>query len=149
MGLAIAPVYANGIIGTDRLRNESTQITKERISSENFDIEFTVLSYDVGAEKPDPRIFATAETLVKESILTEDERQYTMEKLYIGDEYENDGSAAINAGWNSLLVDRDAKFEDKFPQTVQKQNGLTIERVAQLWPPESHILRNIVGIHQN
>ncbi|KAM0703642.1 hypothetical protein Q7P35_009581 [Cladosporium inversicolor] len=75
----------------------------------NFDIDFTVLSYDVGFEKPSRAIFAAAdETLA--SLLSADHQKVNPDewrKVYVGDEYEKDIVGATQAGWKAVLVDRE------------------------------------------
>ena len=54
-----------------------------------FDIDFTVLSYDVGFEKPDKRIFAAADEMLA-SMLQQQQREVNpneWRKVYVGDEY--------------------------------------------------------------
>jgi FMN phosphatase YigB (HAD superfamily) len=72
------------------------------------DIEFVVQSYDVGYEKPDHRIF-TAATSMLTDFLAEDKQGLDtddFEKLYVGDDLENDYDGATAAGWHAVLLDR-------------------------------------------
>lgn len=83
-----------------------------RISAgDTRDIDFTVMSYDVGVEKPDRKIFAAAEELLQltlDSEATETEHDLSRwRKVYIGDEYEKDVVGALEAGWNAVLIDRE------------------------------------------
>ncbi|KAF7187811.1 hypothetical protein HII31_10711 [Pseudocercospora fuligena] len=76
-----------------------------------YDLDFSVMSYDVGHEKPDKRIFQAAEEvlegLVKEdgTGAAHDPKQWR--KVYIGDEYDKDVVGSLDAGWNAVLIDRD------------------------------------------
>lgn len=63
------------------------------------DINFVMLSYDVGFEKPDSEIFDTTKQMVPGQ-----ERL-----LHIGDDLQNDYYAAKQAGWEGLLLDRKAQ----------------------------------------
>ena len=77
-----------------------------------FDIDFTVLSYDVGFEKPDARIFAAAEQMLASLLSAEPQQQRRVDpdewsKVYVGDEYEKDVVGATQAGWKAVLVDRE------------------------------------------
>ncbi|KAH7077617.1 HAD-like domain-containing protein [Paraphoma chrysanthemicola] len=84
---------------------ESSRLAKP---SPDHDIDFVVLSYDVGHEKPDRRIFDAATQLLADS-LKEDGAGLTtndFEKLYVGDEIEKDYIAARAAGWDAVLLDR-------------------------------------------
>ena len=73
------------------------------------DVSFVVLSYDVGVEKPDRRMFESAVDLLQEALvgdrdaLTADD----FEKLYVGDEVEKDCVGAEAAGWTAILLDRE------------------------------------------
>lgn len=80
---------------------------------EDCDIDFTVLSYDVGAEKPDKRIFEAAEEMVPAVLQSRaddggiEAGSESWEKVYVGDEYAKDVVGALDAGWNAVLVDRE------------------------------------------
>jgi len=75
------------------------------------DVDFTVLSYDVGFEKPDRRIFAAAEELLASTLgaseSSSDSPASKFEKLYVGDDLTKDAFGAEDAGWSSVLVQRD------------------------------------------
>jgi hypothetical protein len=81
------------------------------------DISFVVLSYDVGFEKPDRRIFEAAERMLEETLAESGENADGQEidgyeKLYVGDSLEKDYLGAKAAGWNAVLLDRGKNFED-------------------------------------
>ena len=81
----------------------------QNASDPQFDVDFTVLSYDVGFEKPDRRIFAAAEEMLA-SHLEADQQQMDADewsKVYVGDEYEKDVVGATQAGWKAVLIDRE------------------------------------------
>ena len=63
------------------------------------DIQFVMMSYDVGSEKPDAEMF----NLTKQ-MLPGQERF-----LHIGDDLQKDYYAAKRAGWEGFLLDREAK----------------------------------------
>ncbi|KAF2153758.1 hypothetical protein K461DRAFT_292472 [Myriangium duriaei CBS 260.36] len=74
------------------------------------DIDFAIMSYDVGHEKPDSRIFDSATTMLKEMLLAEGHKDADVaewRKIYVGDELQKDVLGAINAGWEGVLVDRE------------------------------------------
>jgi FMN phosphatase YigB (HAD superfamily) len=123
--------------------------------NENFDLDFTVLSYDAGFAKPDPKIFHAAESLVRRSLLPDNEMDELLTKLYVGDEFDNDGIAAVRAGWNAVIVDREGVLDEhfhnpvlKFPSGVDEKNTegpvRTVERVTTLWPWNPFALRETV-----
>ncbi|KAI4626147.1 uncharacterized protein J4E87_004647 [Alternaria ethzedia] len=82
-----------------------------------YDIDFTVLSYDVGAEKPDRRIFAAAEDMLDQKLKAasmvgdEDFRAEEFEKVYVGDDIHKDVFGAQDAGWSSVLLKRDPNLQ--------------------------------------
>ncbi len=81
-----------------------------------------MLSYDVGFEKPDSRIFDATKQML-----------WGQERfLHIGDDLEKDYSAAKRAGWEGILLDREAKVS--CPENVE-----TIPRIAALQEIIAHI----------
>jgi len=115
-----------------------------------YDIDFTVLSYDVGVEKPDRRIFAAAEEMLhhklKATFLDSDEdsgediRAEEFEKIYVGDDLYKDVFGAQNAGWSSVLLARDAdalggqgyglKMEEKEEETGEAGEVISQNRLV-------------------
>lgn len=105
----------------DRMRHE-----------EEEDINFTCLSYDVGHEKPDRRIFEAAEGMCRQVLLASStdappllspskfESEFEPEpvgqgliseecgeewlRIYVGDEYKADVEGALGAGWNAIWI---------------------------------------------
>lgn len=79
-------------------------------------IDFTVMSYDVGHEKPHRRIFEAAEEMLKTTLEADKRASQSADaaewqKIYVGDEYDKDVVGAVGAGWNAVLIDRDAATE--------------------------------------
>lgn len=75
--------------------------------SSRVDINVVVMSYDVGFEKPDRRIFDTARQLGSKGQTFE-----PYECLHVGDHFQQDYLGAQAAGWNSLLLSRDQFAEE-------------------------------------
>lgn len=71
------------------------------------DIDFVTLSYDVGVEKPDPKIFDAARELGAIGSDLE-----PGECLHVGDDFVKDVGAAEAAGWKSLRVDRSTQKDN-------------------------------------
>lgn len=75
----------------------------------NWDVDFAVMSYDAGFEKPDRRIFDAAVKMV-EAIRGSEEAgdkgtdSSSWEKVYVGDEHAKDVVGAKDAGWNAVLI---------------------------------------------
>jgi FMN phosphatase YigB (HAD superfamily) len=82
-----------------------------------------VQSYDVGYEKPNRRIFDAAMALLSEKLVDEGKGESAddFEKLYLGDDLENDYLGAKAAGWNAVLIDRES--------LVDKANRYDFDRV--------------------
>ena len=68
------------------------------------DVDFVVMSYDVGYEKPSRDIFDAAKQLVRSNwgSLNQEDRF-----IHIGDDLKKDFEGAERAGWESVLLDRD------------------------------------------
>lgn len=83
------------------------------------DVSFVVLSYDVGFEKPDRRIYDAAMWMLEETLAADAQNGNVassdeFQKLYVGDEVLKDAVGASEAGWNSILLDRDGRLESRF-----------------------------------
>lgn len=79
------------------------------------DINFVVLSYDVGSGKPHRAIFDAARVAGLVDAALEHEC------LHVGDNINEDYHGARDAGWKSLLLDRDFK---KDPQNLARLTNL-------------------------
>ncbi|MDQ0229385.1 HAD family hydrolase [Metabacillus malikii] len=73
--------------------------------------ELIFISDGIGITKPDPRIFHYVQDQVKKN----PENCY-----YIGDTWENDIEAALNAGWNAIWYN----FRNRQPQSSHKPNKI-------------------------
>ena len=94
------------------------QPSKQEIPDQAYDIEFAVMSYDVGHEKPDKRIFAAAEEMLNVisragGNATRDIELSLWQKVYVGDEYDKDVIGAVNAGWDAVLIDAEGPAPQK------------------------------------
>jgi len=92
-----------GLNVSPRRSNSCEEIAPNDLAA---DIHFVVLSYDVGHEKPDPRIFGAAEVLMAAMLKKKPKASQVFEKLYVGDDFEKDFIGARDAGWRSVLLDR-------------------------------------------
>ncbi|KAL8862051.1 MAG: hypothetical protein Q9178_001506 [Gyalolechia marmorata] len=82
-------------------------------STTHSDIDWVVMSYDVGIEKPNHGIFDAAKNM--SAISAEGEGVY----LHVGDSIEEDYHGALKAGWQGVLLDRDSRFKDDIPKTAR------------------------------
>lgn len=76
--------------------------------STTYDIDFVTLSFDVGHEKPDRRIFDAATSKLTE-ILAGDNQGLTADDfamVHVGDDLEQDYGGARAAGWDAIMLDR-------------------------------------------
>ncbi len=112
------------------LRYESSSAHNASTASDrdiNVDIDFTILSYDVGHEKPHPAIFdAARETFLQtrsqapgHEIGNDGEE---LEMLHVGDDLVKDVQGAMQAGWRSVLVDREGLYSGV--ESVRRIAGL-------------------------
>ncbi|KAF5675447.1 haloacid dehalogenase [Fusarium circinatum] len=101
LGLTVSPLR----YGT---KSDLTKFNEKR-----YDIDFHCMSYDVGVEKPDKRIFSAAVHMLAQIIsvrsgktLSESEGETSKwQKVYVGDDYSKDVLGSANAGWNPVLFD--------------------------------------------
>lgn len=101
------------------------------LQEKQYDIDFHCMSYDVGVEKPDRRIFNAADIMLSHIIKAryhETVSEYDLEswqKVYVGDEVAKDVVGAGEAGWNPVLLDVEGKsteiasLEDIPQQTLE------------------------------
>jgi len=144
LGLRVSPLrYGDGV--------------KAALPDSKNDIDFSVMSFDVGHEKPDPRIFHAAESMLAH--LNPDrtdstaERGVPVEKVYVGDEHSKDVEGAVNAGWNAVLIapyeevsrHSDVKWLDEHPagnifEAFGSYPAVGFSRLGKLadWLPEIH-----------
>lgn len=87
------------------------------------DIDFVALSYDIGVEKPDRKMFDAAREL---GAMGEDLEPD--ECLHVGDDLVKDVQAAEAAGWNSVRVDSSRGKKPNFP----RQSGLEVQGLSEL-----------------
>ena len=92
----------------------------------SFDIDWVTLSYDVGAEKPNRSIFDAAE---KKSAITRDSKSLF---CHVGDNLSEDYHGALEAGWESFLLDRDDQHQDVVPGARRiKSLSLLLQRLVE------------------
>ena len=101
-------------------RRHKAPTTAAIMKAEDADINFIILSYDVGAEKPDAAIFKAAEEM-----LGDEAREF--EKLHVGDDLEKDYFGAEDAGWGRLLLRRSVGENESGVRHVQVEDeqGIT------------------------
>lgn len=90
----------------------------DALAREAGDIDFVALSYDIGFEKPDRRIFHAVRNLM-EQVKGDD-----CDFLHVGDDLEKDVNGAKAAGWESLLLDREEKYVNASASRIQNLEDL-------------------------
>lgn len=90
---------------------------RQKASMQEYDLDFTVMSYDVGHEKPDVRIFRAAEEMLDVILQSQSESSTktdlsAWENIYVGDEYDKDVVGAHVAGWYAILVSSETPSQD-------------------------------------
>ncbi len=119
-----------------------TDVDPSALAQRDYDVDFHCMSYDVGVEKPDRRIFDAASGLLVRILASregksedeiEAEVSKTWRKVYVGDEHAKDVVGARNAGWSPVLLDPEnhsagtASVEDHRGQTLDdlfKEHGV-------------------------
>lgn len=89
-----------------------TDVAKFHPTNTEADVDFAVLSYDVGAEKPAKRVFDSALDMLQRMLSVEGSERLNLDEwrtVYVGDDPEKDARGAVDAGWEAILVDR---FDD-------------------------------------
>ena len=86
-------------VSSRRLGSTDRQWTQD---DHDIDIHWIVMSYDAGYVKPDTRIFEAAKKL---KLLPYQNCLY----LHVGDDVNQDYCGAMDAGWQSILLDRECK----------------------------------------
>jgi len=88
------------------LRHGATTDNMALPSAADFD--FAIMSYDVGFEKPDRRIFDSAKYLGSDLLGTHQSSSASPHQLiYVGDELDKDAHGAHDAAWLPVLLDRE------------------------------------------
>lgn len=99
LGLTVSP-----------LRYGSDASPAQLVKGRDYDVDFHCLSYDVGAEKPDRRMFDAAEEMLRRVAPEEDALSW--QKVHIGDEHAKDVAGALSVGWDAVLLDVDGASND-------------------------------------
>ncbi|OAA67827.1 HAD-like domain protein [Niveomyces insectorum RCEF 264] len=115
--------------------------------TDSYDIDFHCMSYDVGFEKPDTRIFQAAEGLLMHvlsgnkcldgSIEKKDEANTCIaeswDKMYVGDDYNKDVVGAQYAGWYPVFLAGIDKQKQDDPTSIQRLDTLRPQSLASLY----------------
>lgn len=104
-----------------------------------YDIDFHCMSYDVGFEKPDVRIFHAAESMLTRIITARNggtsptpPELESWSKVYVGDEHSKDVVGSRSAGWHPVLLDAARKASDV--TSLEDCDGQSVADVFQRHP---------------
>ncbi|KAG9660947.1 hypothetical protein KCU95_g11388, partial [Aureobasidium melanogenum] len=113
LGLRVDPLRYNP---TTKDSTQEVQQAEEARHHQHPDIDFCVMSYDVGVEKPSSEIFnAAVDTL--STLLSSEGKEYKQEDwglVYVGDEVGKDAKGAVMAGWDAVLLDRGGEVDTAY-----------------------------------
>ncbi|GAM88043.1 hypothetical protein ANO11243_060720 [Dothideomycetidae sp. 11243] len=102
-------------------------------TNEPADIDFTMMSYDVGHEKPDSRIFDAASAMLSEMLAAEGHQDADLtkwRKVYVGDDLHKDALGAIDAGWEGVFLDRAEASPDAVQTSSEDSTLVEMRTVA-------------------
>ncbi|PWY96559.1 putative haloacid dehalogenase-like hydrolase [Aspergillus sclerotioniger CBS 115572] len=68
------------------------------------DVDLVITSYEAGEEKPSPVIFDVAERQARRLVGNDQEGDWV--RVHVGDDYDKDYRAAVDAGWKGLYLPR-------------------------------------------
>ena len=108
-GLDVSPLRSIQSLADAEIHKESAGIR---------DIDFTILSYDVGFEKPRKEIFDVAKHVGNRCLGENDNVRY----IHVGDDPDKDFRAAASAGWEAVLLDREGN--DALESSISSLNDL-------------------------
>lgn len=115
------------------------------------DIDFVLVSHDVGTHKPDAAIFDAAAALATR-LLPPQDRGSPLLKIHVGDSRSHDAEAALNAGWHGVLVDRDGARPEapgKGLEFAHEPPEPALHILSSLAPWNPCILRTATGASAN
>lgn len=120
---------------------------EHKTEKSGYDVDFVLMSYDVGHEKPDRRIFDAATKMLNDMLVADGDTSPDLEqwtRLYVGDELEKDAIGAMDAGWDALLVDRDDEHKDATPLSVEEKDDVAPRKLHHRGH-EVVVLKNVAG----
>ncbi|KAL9043068.1 MAG: hypothetical protein Q9180_000148 [Flavoplaca navasiana] len=86
------------------------------VTKKCYDVDWVATSFDTGFEKPSHKIFDSAKAVNASSLGGE------CEYLHVGDSLKEDYHAALEAGWQGVLIDRDGKYKGEIPEATRVAN---------------------------
>jgi hypothetical protein len=124
LGLKVNGLRYGGLLELESKGKESKREDEE--GNETQDIDFCIMSYDVGVEKPGPEIFEAAISTLS-SMLESEGNSYEekdWDEVYVGDEVGKDAKGALLAGWDAVLLDRGAEVDAAYEGDAPGVEGM-------------------------
>lgn len=115
-------------------------ITNHPSPDDKPDIDFAIMSYDVGFEKPHRRVFDAATDVLKNLLSAEGQAEPSLEDwalVYVGDEVEKDARGSLDAGWDAILMDREGQYgtaEEEHPGVVVLKDFNELSLLQEKYP---------------
>lgn len=112
LGLAVGMTRADRDVESSRLpgfeERSASASTRSQADGVN-DIDLVITSYDAGAEKPSPLIFEVAKRQAESLVAGHNGRGLDWTCVHVGDHYDKDYRAAIQAGWDGFFLSREGQ----------------------------------------
>jgi hypothetical protein len=124
LGLKVNGLRYGGLLELESKGKESKREDEEGNETQNID--FCIMSYDVGVEKPGPEIFEAAISTLS-SMLESEGNSYEekdWDEVYVGDEVGKDAKGALLAGWDAVLLDRGAEVDAAYEGDAPGVEGM-------------------------
>ncbi|PWY80146.1 haloacid dehalogenase-like hydrolase [Aspergillus eucalypticola CBS 122712] len=108
LGLSVGKGRADQEIESLKLPGfeDPSSITTDEYGEKVDDIDLVITSYQAGEEKPSPVIFDVAERQARR-LVGAGEEDGDWVRVHVGDDYDKDYRAAVDAGWKGVYVLRD------------------------------------------
>jgi hypothetical protein len=128
LGLKVNVLRYNGSEETmvEKSKDKEEERQGKEEGTEAQDIDFCIMSYDVGVEKPGPEIFEAAISTLS-SMLESEGNSYEekdWDEVYVGDEVGKDAKGALLAGWDAVLLDRGAEVDAAYEGDAPGVEGM-------------------------
>jgi putative hydrolase of the HAD superfamily len=118
LGLSVGDVRADQGVESMRLPGFEERgagvgsVGKDAATSTIDDVDLVITSYEAGEEKPSRVIFDVARRQARRLLADEGESGDDLVSVHVGDDFDKDYRAALNAGWDGYYLPRGPIAED-------------------------------------